>query len=316
MPDIYSARSRIGDSIRRTPLVESSWLSSSAGGRVLLKLETLQVTSSFKARGALNAAAVFAQQPGRDKAIVTASAGNHGRALAWAAQTLGLRAIVFTPKSAPAVKRRAIERHGAELRAEADSYEACERMAQAYARTSGQAFISPYDHVDVIAGAGTVAVEILEERPDVTVLVVPVGGGGLLSGVAVAAKAINPAIQVIGVEVEASTPFTSARRAGHVVTVDVGPTLADGLSGNPDPDTSTWPYIRDLVDTIVVVPEAALRSAMRQLVTDEHLVAEGAGAVGVAALAAGLLPLEGRTAAVVLSGSNIDGETLVGVLTG
>ena len=296
--------------------MESSWLSSCAGGRVLLKLETLQVTNSFKARGALNAAALFAAEAGRDRAIVTASAGNHGRALAWAAQTLGLRAIVFTPKGAPSVKRRGIEQHGAELRAEADSYEESERMAQAYARTSGLPFISPYDHFDVIAGAGTVAIEILEEEPDVSILVVPLGGGGLASGMAVAAKTIDRAIRVIGVEVEASTPFTSARRAGHVVTVDVGPTIADGLSGNPDPDTSTWPYIRDLVDSTVVVPEAALRSAMRQLVAEEHLVAEGAGAVGAAALAAHLLPLEGRTAAVVLSGSNIDVEKLVQVLTG
>jgi len=316
LSDIFAARRRFGDSIRRTPLVESPWLSSCAGGRVLLKLETLQVTNSFKARGALNAAAVFAADAGRDGAIVTASAGNHGRALAWAAQTLGLRAIVFTPRSAPAVKRRGIERHGAELRAVADSYEASERMAQAYAKSSGLAFISPYDHFGVIAGAGTVAIEILEEEPDVRVLLVPVGGGGLIGGAAVAAKAINPAIQVIGVEVEASTPFTSARRAGHMVTVDVGPTIADGLSGNPDPDTSTWPYMRDLVDATVVVAEAQLRSALRHLVLDEHLVAEGAGAVGVAALAAGLLPLDGRTAAVVLSGSNIDGEQLLQVLTG
>jgi len=316
LSDIFAARRRFGDSIRRTPLVESAQLSASAGGRVLLKLETLQVTNSFKARGALNAAAVFAERAGTNGTIVTASAGNHGRGLASAAQALGLRAIVFTPRNAPEVKRRAIEDLGAELRADADSYEASERMAQAYAEAAGLTYISPYDDFDVIAGAGTVAVEILEDQPDVTILVVPVGGGGLISGMAVAAKAINPSIRVIGVEVEASTPFTSARRAGRLVTVDVGPTIADGLSGNPDPNTTTWPYIRDLVDEIVVVPEPALHSALRHLVTEEHLVAEGAGAVGVAALAAGLLQLDGKTAAVVLSGANVDGEKLAQVLNG
>jgi threonine dehydratase len=302
------------DAIHRTPLVESSRLSAAASGRVLLKLETLQVTNSFKARGGLNAATVFAAQGGRT--IVTASAGNHGRAIAWAARSLGLHAIVFTPRGAPAVKLRAIEQLGAELRAESGSYEECEQAAQAYANASGLTYISPYDHADVIAGAGTVALEILEEEPAVAVLVIPVGGGGLVSGTAVAAKAINPAIQVIGVEIEASTAFTTARRAGHVVTVEVGATIADGLSGNPDPHTSTWPYIRDLVDATVVVPEAALRSSMCDLILEEHLVAEGAGAVGAAALAAGLVPLEGRTAAVVLSGSNIDGEKLRQLLSG
>jgi threonine dehydratase len=313
LTDVRAARERLAGRLRRTPLLTSPWLSSASGGTVLLKLESLQVTSSFKSRGALNAAMELVRLSGRDIAVVTASAGNHGRAVAWAAEQLGIRAIVFTPRNAADTKTRAIREHGADLRAIADSYEHAERLAQQHATETGTPFISPYSHPDVIAGAGTIGLELLEDAPDLDAVLVPVGGGGLVSGIAIAVKAVAPRVEVIGVEVEASSAFSAARAAGHLVEITVGETIADGLGGNVDPQTITWPVIRDLVDRFVVVPEPALRRAVRDLLAEEHLVAEGAGAAAIAA-AAGLAGIEGRRAAVLVTGANIDLPRLVSLL--
>lgn len=314
LSDIFAARRRIASAVRRTPLVPSGWLSREAGAPVSLKLETLQVTHSFKSRGALNAAFRLRESQGAGATIVTASAGNHGRAIAWAAERLGMHAIVFTPRDAPKAKTDAIARHGADLRAEAGSYEEAEGLAQAWAAKTGATFISPYDHPDVIAGAGTIALELMEDDPELDVVLVPVGGGGLVSGMAAGLTAIKPSIAVIGVETEASSAFASARAAGRIVTVEVGPTIADGLGGNVDPKTITWPFIRDIVRNVVVVSEEALRTGIRQLVAEEHLVTEGAGIAAVAAVTSRRVSLDGRRAAVVLSGANIDIAQLSGLL--
>src|SRR3954452_17506153 len=177
LADVFAARKRIAGHVRRTLLVDCGWLTRRTGTHVALKVETLQVTSSFKARGALNAAMRLHDTLGRDATIVTASAGNHGRAIAWAAERLGMRAIVFTPRDAPKAKTDAIRRHGADLRADAASYEDAERLAKAWASESGDTFISPYDHPDVIAGAGTIGIELMEDDPGLEVVVVPLGGG-------------------------------------------------------------------------------------------------------------------------------------------
>jgi threonine dehydratase len=284
---------------------------------VRLKLESLQETNSFKSRGAFNAAAAFLERRprvgGKAGAIVTASAGNHGRALACAAERLGLDLVVFTPASAPRAKLDHIRRHGAVLRAEAATYEDTERLAKAFAESEGATYISPYSHPDVIAGAGTVAIEILEEWPAVETLVVPVGGGGLVSGMAVVAKQAARRIEVVGVEAEASPAFRESLKAGRIVEVEVRPTLADGLAGNMDPQTITFELVRRFVDRMVLAPEAAIADAIRGLVAREHLVAEGAGATGVAGLLGGLR-LAGRNTAVVVSGSNIDPDVLAQVI--
>jgi len=315
LADVFAARRRIAGHVRRTMLVPSRWLTVSAGTPVSLKLESLQVTHSFKARGALNAAVRLLEARGPGSTIVTASAGNHGRAVAWAAERLGLKATVFTPRDAPQAKTEAIRRHGADLRADAASYEDAERMAQDWARRTGDAFISPYDHPDVIAGAGTIAIELLEDDPDLDTVVVPVGGGGLVSGIAVACAGLKPSLAVIGVEAEASTAFRSARAAGQIVTIDVGPTIADGLGGNVDQTTMTWPIIRDLVHDVTAVAEDTLRRAVRDLVSEEHLIAEGAGAAAIAGVTSGQLALAGRRTAVILSGANIDTARLASVLS-
>jgi threonine dehydratase len=184
------------------------------------------------------------------------------------------------------------------------------------AAATGALYVSPYDHPAVIAGAGTVALEMLRAHPGIDTLVLPLGGGGLLSGSAVAARAIGAGIRMLGAEAEASAAFTAALAAGRPVTVDVSPTLADGLAGNMDPATRTFPLVRDLVDRVAAVPESAIASAMRELAFRERLIAEGAGAIAVAAVLDGRLDVRGRHVGIVLSGRNVDREVLERVLNG
>jgi len=294
--------------VLRTPLRRSEWLSSHSGADVFLKLETLQPTFSFKIRGALNAVLHLLEDSARTvPPLVTASAGNHGRALAHAAREAGLHLTVYVPQTAPRVKLDAIRLSGAELRPCAD-YDEAERRAKEHGATGAALFISPYSDRDVIAGAGTVALEIIEERPDIDAFVVPIGGGGLISGIGIAAKTIGAA--VIGVEVKASCPFTKSLAAGRIVEIDVGPTLADGLAGNMDPDTITFDLVRRHVSRIAVVTEDELKSAVGAIVREERLVAEAAAATGVAAVVSGKSGIRGGRVAVILSGANIDPEKL------
>jgi len=319
LTDIQRARERIAPSVRRTPLVRSDWLSDAAGGEVYLKLESLQVTHSFKARGALNAILAIQErlEPGEPSpCLVTASAGNHGCAMAWAALQAGLRTVIFTPRRAPATKLDAIRRHGAELRAEAETYEDSERMAKQFAREAGHPFISAYSHPDLLAATGTIALEVVEDLPSVDLLVVPVGGGGLLAGIAAAINAVRPDVEVVGVEAEASHPFAASLAAGRIVEVEVGPTIADGLAGNMDPDNLAFQVVQALVRRLAMVSEQELQDGIRHLVRHDHLIAEGAGIAGVAALAAGRVPARDRRTAVIVSGANIDAELLARVLAG
>jgi threonine dehydratase len=316
LADVLRARARIAPYLRRTPLVGSAWLSDLAGASVRLKLESLQLSNSFKSRGAFNAVIARLEQSGGAPAqLVTASAGNHGRALAAAAETFGLPLVVFTPADAPGTKLEAIRRHGATLRAEGRDYDDAERMAQAFAKETGAEFISPYNDADVIAGAATVAVEIFEDAPDLDMLLVPIGGGGLISGVAIVAKAIEPACEIVGIEAEVSCAFQTSVRAGQLVGIVAGTTLADGLGGNPDPETITFGFVQRLVDRIVTVSERDLACAIVGLVEFEHLVAEGAGAAATAAIVGRRVDAAGRRVAAILSGSNIDRARLASLLS-
>jgi len=245
--------------------------------------------------------------------LVTASAGNHGRALAFAAAARGLHVTVYAAENAPRTKLDAIRALGADLRL-CRNYDDAERAAKQHAAGGDAAFISPYSDDDVIAGAGTVGLEILADRPDVECVVVPVGGGGLISGIAIAAAGAARRVEVAGVEAEASQPFTQSRMAGRIVSVDVRPTLADGLAGNLDPDTVTFEIVQRLVPRIVTVPEEELKDAMRGIVEQERLVAEGAAAVGVAAVASLRIEGRGRCMAIVLSGGNVDSSVLKSML--
>jgi threonine dehydratase len=315
MIDVLHARRRIAPYVRRTPFVRSNWLSDLAGASVFLKLESLQRSNSFKSRGAFNAIIARLERGGGAPArLVTASAGNHGRALAAAARTFNLPLVVFTPVDAPKAKLDAIRRDGADLRPDGRDYDEAERLALAFARQSGAEFISPYNDADVIAGAATVACEMFEDEPALDAVVVPIGGGGLISGVATVAKAINPRCEVIGVEVAASNAFQQSVRAGTLVEIVPGETLADGLGGNPDPETITFDFIQRLVDRIVTVSEADLADAIGGLVNAEHLVAEGAGAAATAALVGKRIDVRDRQVGVIVSGANIDRAKLAKLL--
>ena len=298
---VHLAAHRLSDSgLVRTPVVHSRWLSDLTGADVWLKLENQQIEGSFKARGALHAL----MQAGVPRAV-TASAGNHGRAMSFAAKQLGIPLTVFAPRTAPNAKLDPIRANGATLELR-DTYDDAEREGIAFARAHQLPFISAYNHPDVIAGAGTVGLEVLEDLPDVEMLIVPVGGGGLISGIALAASA-HPTMPIVqGVEAAASPVFTTSLEAGRLVEVDVRPTLADGLAGNAEPGSITFDIVRDHRVGVVTVTEDAIAEAMRGLLRHHEQTVEGAGAVGVAALMSGVIDTAGMQAAVIVSGGNVD----------
>jgi threonine dehydratase len=307
LEDIAAAATRVAPLTWHTPLIRSPWLSDLARAEVWLKLEMVQATGSFKMRGAANALALLHDRDA-NAAVVTASAGNHGLAVAAAGRHFGLQVRVHLPAYAPAAKREAMAGFGAEI-VEAPSYDDAERRAHEEAAASASTYVSPYNDDDVLAGAGTVAKEMLDERPDLDAFVVPLGGGGLLAATALVARARQPGCLVVGAEAAASPVFTSALAAGRPVTVRVQETLADGLAGNMDLDSRTFPLVRDRVDRVVAVQEASIADAMRGLVLVERLVTEGAAATGVAAVLEGL-DLAGRKVGLILSGRNVDPEVI------
>jgi threonine dehydratase len=315
--EIVAALDRLPPLAWRTPFVPSAWLSELVGGDVRLKLEIVQQTGSFKIRGAANAIALLkTRHPGVTR-IITASAGNHGQAVALAGRRADLPVRVFVPASAPAAKRDALLRLGAEVML-TETYEAAEAAAHADVRAGNGVYVSPYNDPDVVAGAGTAALEMFEAAPHLDTIIAAVGGGGLLSGTGIVARAAEHSVQVIGVEAEASPVFTSAFAANSIVTVNVRPTLADGLAGNLEPGSRTFEWARAVTDQMVAVGESAIAEAMRGLVHHDRLVVEGAGAVGVAALLSpGLgLDLMGRTVGIILSGRNVDADVLARILAG
>jgi threonine dehydratase len=314
LADVEAAARRIRGIVARTPFVRSDWLSDLAQADVWLKLESVQATGSFKLRGAANAIALIAAERPRVRRIMTASAGNHGRGVAFAARRAGLGARVYVPASAPAVKRSAMVRLGAEV-VETASYDEAEARARAEGAREDTAFVSAYSHHDIIAGAGTIALEMFEDVPGLEVLITPLGGGGLLSGTAIVARSRAPSALVIGAEAEASPVFTTSLAAGRVTAVNVERTLADGLAGNMEPDSQTFDIVRRLADRVVLVSEPFFERAMRELIQREQLVAEGAGAAGVAAILQGAVDVKGRRVGVVLSGRNVDADVIARVLS-
>lgn len=311
LDDVLAARERIGRHVRRTPLERSAFLSEACGVDVLLKLECWQRTRSFKVRGAFNAVALLTADE-RSAGVVTASAGNHGQAVALAAAEYGVRATIFVPADAPQVKQQRIRQLGAQLDNDATDYDEAEQLAQQHAAAHGLRFIHPYSELAVMSGQGTVALEILEDAPDVREVVVPVGGGGLAAGTGAVLRARSPHVRLLGVQSVETRAMYEAFQAGHVVDVPVTPTLADGLAGCTD--DNAFRAVRAVLDDLVLVGETEIGEAIRLLYQRDGVVAEGAAAVVAAALLSGRVSPAGTTALVV-SGGNIDGARLARILS-
>lgn len=304
LASIEQAAERIRPYVTRTPLVDSAWLSGVTRGTVRLKLETAQVTGSFKARGAMHALlALKARAPEVDR-VFAASAGNHGQALAWAGQALDVRVRAYVPAYAAEAKKAAMRARGAEV-IETPDYDTAESMARAAADAAGVPYVSPYNDDDVIAGQGTVALEMLADAPSLDTFVVAIGGGGLIAGCGIVAKDRTARLGVFAAEAEASPVFTTALAEGAITTVTVTPTLADALAGNLEPGSRTFPLVQHLVDGIALVAEDSIAAAMRGLYRHHGLVTEGAGATATAALLQGL-GLVGRDVGVIVCGANVD----------
>jgi threonine dehydratase len=287
----------------RTPLLELPDLAARVGAPVLLKCELLQPVGAFKIRGAYNAVARAAAAGARG--MVTQSSGNHGQAVAFAARRFGLHAVVVMPASTPAVKVEGVRGHGGEVVFAGATRSGEQRVrAEAIAREQDLAMIPPYDHPDVIAGQGTCGLEILEQRPDVGTILVPVSGGGLIAGISVAVAALAPAVRVVGVEPAGAAKLTAALAAGAPRTLDHTESIADGLLA-PSVGNLTFDILRQVVREAVTVEEEEIAAAVRYLHLHSGLRAEPSGAVAVAALLAGRVQPAGPTVAV-LSGGNVD----------
>ena len=308
---IEAARKALAGIVRVTPLEPSRPLSTAVGGPVWLKCENLQRAGSFKVRGAYVRIARLTPQE-RDRGVVAASAGNHAQGVALAASLLGTQATVFMPVGAPLPKATATRAYGATVQFAGDSVDESLLAAQEFAERTGAVLIHPFDHEDVIAGQGTVGLEILEQCPDVRTIITGVGGGGLISGIAVAAKAANPAIKVIGVQAEGAAAVPASLRAGAPQRVP-GRTIADGIAVGR-PGDLTFAHVQALVDEVVTVSDEDITRAMVLLLERGKLVVEAAGAVGVAALLSGAVTDVPTPAVVVLSGGNIDPLLMVRVI--
>src|SRR5436853_3683946 len=247
LEDIQRAAERIKTTARRTPLERSRWLSSELHGDVLLKLECLQLTGSFKLRGALAKLSRLTEEE-RGRGVLTVSAGNHGLAVAHCAEALKLDARIVMPRTASRAKVEAIRRYPVTLIECGETHDEAERAARRMERESGAIFASPYNDPEVIAGQGTIALEILEDAPDLDAIIVPVGGGGLIAGVAIVAKALQPHVKVHGAEPAATATMSAALAAGRLVEIIEEETIADGLAGNIEPGSMTFAITRDLID--------------------------------------------------------------------
>ena len=312
LKDVEAARQRIDDYVYYSPLARSETLSQIGGAPLYLKLENLQMTGSFKDRGAFNRVLQLGEED-RARGVVTSSAGNHAQAVAYLAQRLGIEATIAMPENAPLTKVSNTRRHGAEVVLCGETYQDAYNEALAIQKARGAIFVRPFDDAQVIAGQGTIGLELLEQEPGLEAVVVPVGGGGLVAGIAVALKAHKPNIEVIGVEAAA---FPSARLSleqDRIVASGQEGSLADGIAVK---QVGEMPFalMREYVDQVVCVDEEEIARAILTLLEIEKTVAEGAGAVALAAVLEGKVAVAGKKTAIIVSGGNIDVNKLARII--
>jgi threonine dehydratase len=304
---IRAAHERIRDKIHRTPVMTSETLDGLAGGRLFFKCENLQKVGAFKARGATNAVLLLPEADAV-RGVVTHSSGNHAAALARAAKLRGIPAFIVMPSNAPQAKQASVRRYGGEIILCEPTLAAREATARDVMQRTGASFIHPYDNLHVMAGQGTTAIELLEDVPDLDVILCPVGGGGQLSGIAVAAKAIRPGIQVVGVEPAAADDAARSFKEGRILPAGTPVTIADGLKTSLG--ERPFAEIQRLVDDIVTVREASIVQAMRLIWEVLKIIVEPSGAVSYAGVVEGSFKSQGKRAGIILSGGNLDLERL------
>ena len=304
--DFIEARERLNTVITKTKLIHSSIFSNETGNEVYIKPENLQRTGAFKIRGAYNKIAKLTEEE-KKRGVIAASAGNHAQGVALAAQKLGIKAVIVMPKHTPLIKVEATRRYGAEVILTGEVYDEAYEYAKKLQEKEGYTFVHPFNDEDVIEGQGTIALEVLEELPDADIILVPIGGGGLISGIASAAKLKNPLIKIIGVEPEGAASALEARKSHHVVELAEANTIADGTAVKKIGDI-TFDYIEKYVDDIVTVSDYELMAAFLVLVEKHKIVAENSGILAVAGLKK--LNVTGKKIISIISGGNIDVLTI------
>lgn len=306
--DVRAAAARLQGAVLHTPLVACPWLSRELDADVRLKLENVQTTGSFKLRGASHALRCLTPEQ-RARGVVTASSGNHGLGVACAAKALGVDARVFVPNATADDKVRAIAAYGAVVERHGDDCVHTEAHARRVARDCGQSYISPYNDAAVLAGQGTVALELLQDWPDVELVYVALGGGGLIGGMAAYARVASPNVQFVACSPLASPAMAECVRRGEIFDVPCGETWSDSTAGGVEPGAITFELCRELVDTFVDVDEPAIEGAMRDMLARQHLLVEGAAGVAVAGCRAHE-QVRGRRAAIVVCGANLPFDRL------
>ncbi len=313
--EVRAAATRVRANVHRTPVATSRTLDERLGARVFLKCENLQRVGAFKIRGAWNAVSQLSPEE-RARGVLTFSSGNHAQGIALACREQGVAATVVMPTNSPASKREATAGYGAEFILYDPDETAREELAAKLQAERGSVVIPPYDDLRIVSGQATAALELFEEQPDLDLLLVPCGGGGLLSGSAIAARGAAPGCRVIGVEPEVANDATLSFRTGVLHTVKNPPTLADGTR-TPSLGKLTFPLVREYVADMATVSEGAIAEAVRFLFTRTKLVVEPSGALGVAALLSGeVKPPNGARVGVILSGGNVDGDVMARILSG
>ena len=310
LDDVRAAHARIGDAVVRTPMLKSQTLSQIAGAEIWLKFENLQFTAAYKERGALNALLLMSEEA-RARGVIAASAGNHSQGLSYHGKRLGVPVTIVMPRTTPAVKVMQTEAVGGDVVLEGDSFDEAYAYARQLEKERGLTFVHPFDDPNVAAGAGTVALEMLEDKPDLDCLVVPIGGGGLMSGMSTVAKALNPDIHMVGVEASLFPSMHNVLSGADNPTG--GDTLAEGIAVK-EPGQFTRAIIAERVDEILLVGEPDLEHTVALLLQIEKTVVEGAGAAGLAAVLANKEKFAGKKIGLPLCGGNIDSRLLATVL--
>ncbi|WIG15722.1 bifunctional threonine ammonia-lyase/L-serine ammonia-lyase TdcB [Bacillus thuringiensis] len=304
--DIKKAKEILDVNARKTPLVKSFYLTSKTGGEIYLKLENMQLTGSFKFRGAFNKISQLTNEE-KERGVIACSAGNHAQGVALSSHLLGIKSKIVMPTSAPQAKVDATRGYGSEVILYGDTFDDAKAKCEEIIKETGETYLHPYDDVEVMAGQGTIGLDILDDMWDVDTVIVPIGGGGIISGIAVALKSFNPSINIIGVQADNVHGMKTSYDAGRILEHYEAPTIADGCAVKI-PGNLTFEIVKDLVDDIVTVSEEELEVAMKDLLQRGKAVVEGAGALATAALLAGKVDkyVQGKKVVAVISGGNVD----------